>query len=151
MLTIARAYGAGCSASDKSGCRQGKAHTARYCRGVAHGRTVAPGWVHSVPSQWRGDELAAIEMRRVLNAPSEGCLQSIPQLKLKRQRLRHGYSATIATRFFSFANGLRPSHSCIERAIALSPVSVMFPASISAFSVEMPIQTAVMLRSELRT
>lgn len=52
---------------------------------------------------------------------------------------------------FSFANGLRPSHCCMDWAMALSPISSIWPAAISFFTVVMPIHTAVMVRSELLT
>ena len=48
-----------------------------------------------------------------------------------------------------FREGFRPSHSCIERSTVFSPLSSMLPASISDLRVVMPIQTEVMLRSEL--
>ena len=66
---------------------------------------------------------------------------------------RWGSSVPLSSRpaAFSLAKELRPSHSCMRRASTLSPISWMAPASISRCSVECPIQTAVMLRSELRT
>lgn len=68
-----------------------------------------------------------------------------------RKRQDDRAAIQLATRLFSVANGLWPSQSRIERATAAFPVKTMLPASISAFNVETPVHTAVMLRSALRT
>ena len=56
-----------------------------------------------------------------------------------------------ALRFFSFANGLRPSHCCIDWASSLSPLSSRRPAPISVRTSVRPIQIAVRVRSEPST
>ena len=51
------------------------------------------------------------------------------------------WGSSFATCRFSFAKEPRPSHSCMRRASALSPISWMASASISRCSVECPISS----------
>ena len=64
---------------------------------------------------------------------------------------RFGKAQAAETRLFSLANGLRPSHCCIDLATCLVADQLDLPAAISFCTVVRPIQTAVMLRSEQRT
>ena len=123
---------------------------ARRQRGRSQQPMPVIGFLRS--SSLAGSTYLLSALRRGLNElESQNVVINAAARRIDLIGCRRGRPSTQATRRFCFAKELKPSHACKERASALSPISSMCPAWISRCSVECPIQTAVMLRSEART